>query len=95
MPEPENTQASNNGLFEGMVEQGSTNETPEKEAQFFMMFLMTPGKADPLDSEIQGWQSELQQRINRFSAAHPNFRGFKAFKIDPSKSSHEQFNERN
>ncbi len=71
----------------------TTNETPEKEAQFFMMFLMTPGKADPLDSEIQGWQSELQQRINRFSAAHPNFRGFKAFKIDPSKSSHEQFNE--
>lgn len=33
MPEPEtptqNTQASNNGLFEGMVEKGSTNETPE------------------------------------------------------------------
>ena len=71
----------------------TTNGSPEKEAQYFMMFLLTPGEVESGDSEIEVWQEDLQKRIQHFSAAHPNFPGFKAFKVDPSRSTQEQFNE--
>jgi tetratricopeptide (TPR) repeat protein/predicted nucleic acid-binding protein len=78
-------------ILRHVIEFGKTSdESPEREAQFFMMFLMTPGEVDREDPEIVQWQNELRTRMQRFSTAYPKFSGFRAFKIDQTRSTNDQ-----
>lgn len=69
----------------------TTDKNPEKDAQYFMMFLTAPGEVDPNDPEITTWCSEAQRRIQEFSVLHPQFHSFRAFKIDATRSIVDQF----
>jgi hypothetical protein len=69
----------------------TTHKDPEKDAQYFMMFLTAPGGADVTDPEIWTWCTETQSRMQEFSALHPQFPSFRTFKIDESKPIGDQF----
>jgi len=69
----------------------TTSKDPEKEAQYFIMFLTAPSGVDINDQEIKMWCEELQTRIHEFSVLHPQYHSFRAFKIDNTKPAGEQF----
>ena len=60
----------------------TTSGDSEKEVQFFIMVLLSPGGVDADDGEIQHWLKETQQRMDRFVAEHPRHPGFRKFTLD-------------
>ena len=69
----------------------TTAEDPEKDAQYFIMFLTTPAGVDLDDPDVKNWCSETQARMQAFSALHPHFHSFRTFTIDRSKPIGDQF----
>jgi tetratricopeptide (TPR) repeat protein len=69
----------------------TTDDDPEKEAQYFMMFLTAPGDSEAGDPEIKAWCEETQNRIHNFSQLHPQFHSFRAIRFDATKPIGDQF----
>lgn len=64
----------------------TAGDDPEKESQYFIMFLMAPvGPADAEDIDVKSWAEDAKARIQAFAAKYPSFQAFRVLSFDPSR----------
>lgn len=69
----------------------TTDDDADAEARFLMMALLTPLAPEDLEhSEIAASRDEINRRLDAFVEAHPQHRGFRAFKMPLNLSDEEQ-----